>query len=532
MTKSKTTEQFVIDAINIHGDKYNYSKVNYIGAKNKIIIICKIHDEFAQKPNHHLTGSGCKLCGFESNICSRKSNSEDFINKAIIVQGNKYDYSKVEYKKAKEKVIIICKEHGEFLQTPSDHLSNHGCKKCGIENNAKNCRSNSDTFIKKSIEIHGDTYDYSKVNYINSKLKVIVICKKHGGFEQLPTDHLQKKGCNKCAMENNGNNRRSNNEEFIKKSTGIHGDKYDYTKVEYKNALEKIIIICKKHGDFEQRPNSHLRGYGCEKCSIENNANNKRYDNDEFIKKAILTHGNKYDYSKLEYKNSQTKIIIICKEHGEFEQSPPQHLSNHGCNKCAIENNAKKQTSNNEEFIRKAKKLYDDKYNYSKVNYVNCRTNVIILCNIHGEFEQRPNDHLSGYSCYKCATIKQYSKCQIIWLNFIQKYYNVYIQHAENNIEFKIDTTNFKADGYCKETNTIYEFHGDYWHGNPKKFNSDDYNKTTKCTFGELYKKTLEREQMIKNLGYNLVIIWENDWRKINKYIKILQQKFRNSKFC
>ena len=106
--------------------------------------------------------------------------------------------------------------------------------------------------------------------------------------------------------------------------------------------------------------------------------------------------------------------------------------------------------------------------------------------------------------------------------------YNINIQHAINGIEYTILKTNYKADGYCKETNTIYEFHGDFWHGNPKKYRSDDINKITKCTFGILYEKTMQKEKTIKELGYNLVVMWESDWNKINKSIRCLQRKFRN----
>ena len=115
---------------------------------------------------------------------------------------------------------------------------------------------------------------------------------------------------------------------------------------------------------------------------------------------------------------------------------------------------------------------------------------------------------------------------QILWLNFLSKFHNIYIQHAINDGEYLIPTTNYKADGYCKETNTIYEFHGDYWHGNPKIYKGNEINKITNCTYNELYEKTLIKENKIKELGYNLETIWENDWKKINKCIKIIQRKF------
>jgi len=119
---------------------------------------------------------------------------------------------------------------------------------------------------------------------------------------------------------------------------------------------------------------------------------------------------------------------------------------------------------------------------------------------------------------------------QINWLNLLQKLNNINIMHMENGGEYKIPDTNFKADGYCQETNTIYEFNGDFWHGNPKRYDLNEINNVTKCTFGELYQKTLNKEKIIKEMGFNLIVIWESDWIKIIKCLKILQKKFRNYK--
>src|SRR6056300_1090867 len=145
----------------------------------------------------------------------------EFINKAKEVHGDLYDYSKVDYKKAIEKVIIICKIHGEYLQQPSNHLRGNGCTVCSISKRNNKSRYTSEIFIDKAKEVHGDKYNYSKVNYVDSKTKVIIICKEHGEFLQAPNKHLQKQGCNKC-----GCHEKSNNQEFIIKAKQIHGYKY------------------------------------------------------------------------------------------------------------------------------------------------------------------------------------------------------------------------------------------------------------------------------------------------------------------
>ncbi|MFW6172727.1 MAG: hypothetical protein ACOC5T_03185 [Elusimicrobiota bacterium] len=180
-------------------------------------------------------------------------------------------------------------------------------------------------FIQKSNEIHGNKYNYSKVKYINSKTKVIIICPKHGEFLQIPNDHLMNHGCPICA-----NNIQVTLKDFIKKSNEIHENKYNYSKVKYKNNHTKITIICKKHKEFQITPKDHLNGIGCSQCYYEK----MKLTTIEFIQKASKIHENKYDYSKVKYVNSRTKVCIICPEHGEFWQSPNRHLSNNNCPMC------------------------------------------------------------------------------------------------------------------------------------------------------------------------------------------------------
>jgi hypothetical protein len=442
----------------------------------------------------------------------------EFINKAKIVHGDKYDYSKVEYINSRTKITIICKVHNEFEQKPSKHLFGQGCPICG----GLYKRTNTD-FINDAIKIHGDKYDYSKVKYINSQEKVIIICKNHGEFEQKPNSHLNGQGCGKCA------GRKRQNNDFINDAIKVHGDKYDYSKSIYTKAQEKVIIICKKHGEFEQRVCGHLIGHGCAKCGIEQNSDNRNYDNLIFIEKAKKIHGELYDYCLVDYKKAREKVKILCKTHGEFQQIPSDHFSGHGCQKCGFEQNANNCRSNNTEFIEKAKSIHSNKYDYSKIDYLNSDTKITIICQEHGDFEQRPYDHLTGKGCSKCSR-KQYSKAQIEWLEFIRLKDKIKIQHAENFNEYQIPNTRFKADGYCIETNTIYEFHGDYWHGNPNVYCNNEFNKTTKCTFGELYQSTISKEQQIRDMGFNLITIWESDWIKLNKCIRVLQRKYRSSK--
>jgi len=452
----------------------------------------------------------------------RKKTRDEFIEKSNQIHNNIYDYSKVDYNNSKEKVIIICPIHGEFKQTPSDHLKG-GCRKCGRLIVANKLNSNTNNFIEKSNIKHNNIYDYSKVNYINNRTKVIIICKDHGDFLQRPNDHLTGYGCMNCCK-----NKKKSHSDFIEQARVIHGDAYDYSLITAENFINtsiKVDIICRIHGPFKQTPQCHLRG-GCLNCAYINIGLQKRKIHNDVIDAFIKIHGNKYDYSKVEYITNNDKVVIICKEHGEFLQTPHSHLSGCGCCKCGILIVTKKQTLTQEDFIEKAINIHGNLYDYSQVKYINCREQINIICKKHGIFETLPYIHLQNHHCPKCN--KRYSKNSIQWLKYMEICHNKNIQHAENIREYFIPSTKYYADGYCKETNTIYEFHGSYWHGDPKLFNSNDYNKTTNCTFGKLYQNTLNKEQTIKDMGFNLITIWESDWIKLNKCVRILQKKYRN----
>jgi len=194
----------------------------------------------------------------------KKLELENFIKRAISKHGDKYDYSKTIYKTATKKVKIVCREHGSFLQKPFNHYyRGQGCPKCGIKKQSKSITTPVGEFIKTATEIHNNKYNYSKVLYTNSRIKVIIICPKHGPFLQTPSNHIHKKhGCSKC---NSGVKLELKN--YIERAKTIHADIYDYSRVKYVNCYTKIEIICPTHGPFKQDPHSHLRGHGCKKCT-------------------------------------------------------------------------------------------------------------------------------------------------------------------------------------------------------------------------------------------------------------------------
>lgn len=353
-------------------------------------------------------------------------------------------------------------------------------------------RLTNQQFIDKANYIHNNKYNYSKIKYKNTQAKIIIICKKHKEFLQSPNSHLSGSGCPKCKLEKI----RLSNQEFINKANKIHNFKYDYSKIDYINNKTKIVIICPKHGRFKQIPFNHLKNIGCRKCS-------SKYINTElFVKKAKKLYQNKYNYSKSIYVDTFTPIIIICYKHGEFKQTARNHLRGSECTFCHRPISKKFTT---QEFIKKAQKVHDSKYDYSKVDYINNKTKIIIICKKHGDFLQNPNNHLRNTNCPKCKHI--ISKTGTKWLDQIEKEDNIKL---EREYYLNIDNQQFFIDGFNLKTKTCYEYYGNYWHGNPDIYNLKDFNKSTKTTFEELYKKTLKKEQIIKSAGYNLIVKWEN----------------------
>lgn len=258
---------------------------------------------------------------------------------------------------------------------------------------------------------HNYKYNYDKFIFSGSHDKSIIICLTHGEFEQNPTNHLQGKGCDKCAIELRAEKRiQKRKEKFIEDCKKVHGDTYDYSKTVYLGYEKPCTFICNIHGEFKQLPSNHLKGKGCNKCgyiSMTKKQSNEHKEN--FIEKANEIHKNFYDYSKFNYISNDDIRIIICPIHGEFPQRPVHHINRkQGCPKCGSESMAKKQSEEARiNFKNKASRLHDGIYDYSKFNYINSSTKSIIICSkCSKEFKQTPMDHLSGRGCPHCKTTR------------------------------------------------------------------------------------------------------------------------------
>ena len=379
---------------------------------------------------------------------SRRKTTEQFIEEAKRVHGDKYDYSNVTYINNKVKVEIICPKHKSFFQTPNDHLNGCGCKDCWEEKKKEEGtrRKTLEQFIKDAKKVHGEEYDYSKTVYINGKTPIIIthnLCKKD--FSQKPSDHLDGCGCIFCYKTP-----KKTTEQFIKEAKEKHGDKFDYSLVDYQGNKTKVKIICNKcKKTFEQTPLLHLRGNGCPNC-----APNKKFSQEEFIEACKKVHGNKYDYSITKFKSTNSKIEIICPKHGVFSQNASNHLGGHGCKECRKEFLRKKFAMPIEEFIRRANIVHHSKYDYSKVEYVNSSTLITIICPEHGEFQRSPSSHLLGCGCPWCDGWKGEMRIAAFLKNNNIKFIP---QKTFDNLK---DFKNLSYDFYIKKYNLLIEYNG------------------------------------------------------------------------
>lgn len=304
--------------------------------------------------------------------------------------------------------------------------------------------NNTEKFIQKAKMVHGNKYDYSETVYINHWTPVKIKCKECGNsFLQITHNHLIGKGCHYCGKKKSGG-KVLTTAEFIARAILKHGDKYDYSKSIYKVSKENVEIICKCCGkSFIQTPNRHLAGKGCPTCG-----KTKPFTTEQFIQKAKVMHGDKYDYSQTNYINANTKVKIFCKRCGKFfMQNPYNHISGNNC-LCY-------KTKTKQEFLQQANLIHKDAYDYSEIHYINTLTKVKIFCKACKKFfMQTPHGHLSGRGCPYCCK----SKAELVIKNWLES------KNIEYNFQAKFkdckDKHNLSFDFYLPTYNTCIEYQG------------------------------------------------------------------------
>lgn len=355
-------------------------------------------------------------------------------------------------------------------------------------------------FIKKGNLIHVDKYDYSNVVYGGISEKVEITCPIHGVFYQTPHHHIQRKqGCGKCRYINISKKTRSTKENFIKKAKEKHGDKYDYSLVNYINRKTKVKIICKEHGVFEQEPHNHIRGQECGRCA------GLYKTNEHVINQAKKTHGNKYDYSLVDYIANDKKIKIICKEHGVFEQLTYAHIkTGQGCPRCF----GLYKTS--EQFISDSKIIHGNKYDYYLVDYKHSKRKVKIKCQTHGMFEQTPNMHLKGQGCPICRESSGEREIRTYLIKHSVKYIQQYKFINCRNVQ------ELPFDFYLPELNICIEYDGIQHYKPISAFGGEKGFLATKIN-DEIKTKYCDKNNIkLLRIGFN-----ENIYNSLNNFLVI-----------
>lgn len=316
---------------------------------------------------------------------------------------------------------------------------------------------------------------------------------------------------------------------FIEKAIKKHGEKFDYSKVEYIDSQTKIIIICPFHGEYEQKANNHLSGWNCRKCKYDNMALKFKDNKKSFIEKAIEIHNNKYDYSLVEYENSQTKIKVICSIHGTFEQRPNRHLQGDGCKLCSANKLSLDRRSNLEEFIKKAQKIHKNNYSYEESVYINNFTPISIKCNnCNNTFEPIPYNHTkkNGTGCPYCI-ISSEERRLYEWIKTICK--DKIIQ-----TDRKIISPN-ELDIYFPKNKLAIEYNGIYWHSNrfkPKNYHLDKTNKCEEQGIELLHifsDEWIEKLEIVKSIIKSKLNIYDHE---INSKDLIFQEVFEKDAEC
>ena len=273
MGKKLSREEVISRFKNVHGNKYGYLKFEFWGVDVKSVIACCEHGEFLQSAyQHYNRKQGCPQCAHTLRNATKFARlSASMLKDFKVVHGELYDYSKAVYISATEKVVVICKTHGEFAQSPNKHKSGRGCPECAeILLMAERSKGGDTEAFRRMCKEHGRSdSELASCGFTKMLASVTFDCMVHGTYSISAFRASRGAGCQKCSLVKSGTNKLEvSGESFIRRAVAVHGDyKYNYSKSVYEGARKPITIECLKHGKFTQQAESHLSGCGCPKCS-------------------------------------------------------------------------------------------------------------------------------------------------------------------------------------------------------------------------------------------------------------------------
>ncbi|QNI20980.1 hypothetical protein [Vibrio phage vB_pir03] len=324
----------------------------------------------------------------------------DFIARIKAKFGDMFTFEKTVYVNNKTKVILTCKVHGDREYLPGNILrpAHRGCPFCnGIKDR--------EAFVKEAKEKYGDVYDYSKIDYKNISTEVTVICNKHGPFQAIPLRHLEGKRCMECFRES----KRLTFDEFEKRAEEIHGKSYLFLESSWISGRHHVKAVCKKHGEFEARASSILAGTGCKKCSDEK----QRRAVEDVIEDIKKIHGDRYCFSEFVYKGNKTKVTLICPDHGRFEKTPNDILTNKGgCPTCK-ESKGERQIRM---FLERKEISFEREYRIEGFNFRwdFYLTDFDIYVEYHGIQHYKPVERFGGFAAHRECVVRDFEKKKIV----------------------------------------------------------------------------------------------------------------------
>lgn len=413
-------------------------------------------------------------------------NTELFIKKSRDAHSDRYDYSLSIYESHKKKVKIICKKHGVFEQAPYSHMDGVGCALCAKEKEPYNKRS-LDELILLCKERYPE-YDYSKSTEATLP-KITAICKKHGEFSGLYRIFTKGAGCPKCYSDSRKKQKpvtKSLREKFIEKAKAKYGDQYDYSFVG-DESHQKETFVCNVHDvKFQQTRKQHMKGAcGCYMCAKEK-IEPRSFSNTEFLERMNKLYGDDYTFVD-QYINNKQWMTVVCKKHGNFQQTTAYLLKGVGCHKCRNEEQFLKRRK---QFVENVHKLYGEKYTFDENEYISSTNEMSFVCKEHGVFEQSAGRLINNkIGCPECSSAVPFSKEETKIYDWIP---DVFERNDRTVLNGK------ELDLYSEERKLAVEVNGVYWHSD--KFRERDHllDKTLKC----------------EKLGITLLHFWDYEINK------------------
>lgn len=475
--QTHTTDDFVEHALIIYGERYGYERTVYKRATVEVIITCREHGDFHQKPCHHLSGHGCRECAKQKVAEARRLTWQEILLRARAAHSGYYSYpdfyETATRKSGEDDLKVICPVCGEFTQPIHSHLDGHGCKQCAIARMVELRRLSLDEIRRRCLEQFGPRICVLEEFLNEEGIRLYrVQCEVHGQREikSILSFLGSKYGCSECANIGRGLARRTRQEEFVRRAQSIHkhedgSPKYLYDKVIYLTALQLVTITCPTHGDFPQAAYSHLSGHGCPGCK----ADNRRLIIAELLERLSDAYGDRIRLVNSDKMNRsdlvvyQERMAMQCTIHPNsiFHRSPRELLVEmRECRKC----------TNSE----------------------------------RGQTSKPAREYCAFFACGLEGTVQTWDS---------------------PNGEYRIPDTPWRADLFHHEANKIVEFHGTLWHSDPRVYAPDDVHPIVKNrTHGEIYEKTRQRTETLIEKGYNLKEMWELDWTEFKSSVRMLQR--------